>query len=102
MKLIRKILKQDVSKPTEQSQSEHTEREVKRLRERIAGLQESAFERFPLVFTMLGTFGLVAPLYGFEGVLDNVSFFADNPVAMLITGVVVLIVTGSLYRQLNN
>ena len=88
--------------PTQKTPTDSHEREVRRLRERISEMQETAFERFPLVFTLLGTFGLVATLYGFEGVLDEISFFADNPKAMLITGVAVLVVTGSLYRQLNN
>jgi|AntDeeMinimDraft_6_1070357.scaffolds.fasta_scaffold13734_2 hypothetical protein len=73
-----------------------------RLRERLGSIQHTAFERFPLVFTLLGTFGLVATLYGFEGVLDGIDVFAENPLLMLIFGVLLLVGTGSLYRQLNS
>ena len=86
---------------TSAEKSAEQEREIRRLRDRISDMQESAFERFPLVFTLLGTIGLVATLYGFEGVLDDVDFFADNPLAMLVAGLVLLVVTGTLYRQLN-
>lgn len=62
--------------------------------------KQAAFNRFPLVFTLLGAFGLVATFYGFERLIDKVQYFSDNPLALLITGVSILILTGSLYKKL--
>lgn len=62
--------------------------------------KKSAFERFPLLFTGLGTFGVVATLYGFEGIIDNIDWLADKPWAILLVGIATLIFTGSLYDKL--
>lgn len=70
----------------------HITRSVERTR--------SVFARFPLIFTLLGVFGLVAVLYGFEGIIDQIDLFADNPFILLITGILVLAFTGRLYKVL--
>ncbi len=62
--------------------------------------RQSAVQRFPLLFTLLGAFGLVATFYGFEGIIDRIDLFSDNPVILLLVGVLVLTVTGSLYKKL--
>ena len=62
--------------------------------------RDSAFARFPLIFVLMSTFGLVATLYGFEKVIDQITFFADHPVAILTVGIVILIITGTLYKKL--
>ncbi|HEX9594531.1 MAG TPA: hypothetical protein VF996_00110 [Candidatus Saccharimonadales bacterium] len=61
--------------------------------------KRAVFERFPLVFTLLGSFGLVATFYGFERLIDSTAL-ADSPWLLLGTGVLTLIVTGSLYKKL--
>lgn len=68
--------------------------------DKLAEHRDSAFSRFPLLFALLGTFGLVATLYGFERLIDKVDWLADNPVVLLGTGLIVLIITGSLYKKL--
>ena len=72
----------------------------KQLRNSLAKKQQAAFAKFPLVFTLLGAFGLVATLYGFERLIDEVAFLSDNPVVLLVTGLVILVFTGSLYKRL--
>ena len=67
----------------------------------IGSKRESAFERFPLIFTLLGAFGLVATFYGFERLIDQVDFLSRNPFILLGTGLFTLIVTGTLYDKLN-
>lgn len=68
---------------------------------RMLGLRDSAFTRYPLVFVLLSTFGLVATFYGFEKVIDNVSYFAKNPHMVLVSGIAILIFTGTLYKKLS-
>lgn len=62
--------------------------------------RQAVFERFPLLFTLLGAFGLVATFYGFEGLIDRFDLLADKPLLILITGLLVLAGTGSLYKKL--
>lgn len=53
-----------------------------------------------VLVTLLASFGLVAVFYGFEGVIDSIPLFANNPIALLITGIVVLVATGTIYSKL--
>ena len=68
---------------------------------KLSGYRENAFSRFPLLFVLMSSFGLVATFYGFEKVIDQIGFFDSNPLMILFVGVVVLIITGSLYKKLN-
>jgi len=67
---------------------------------KLAQRRQSAFERFPLLFTLLATFGVVATLYGFEHLIDRIHWLANNPVVSLLVGLAILIFTGSLYKKL--
>ena len=58
------------------------------------------FRRYPLIFGLLGTFGIVSVIYGFEGVIDNIPYLKEHPVILLLLGVVILLVTGGLYKRL--
>lgn len=62
--------------------------------------RQSAVQRFPLLFTLLGAFGLVATFYGFEGIIDSIDLLNDNPVILLLVGISALTATGSLYKKL--
>lgn len=73
---------------------------VKSLTQRFNETRHSVFARFPLLFTLLGAFGLVATYYGFENIIDQIPLFADNPSILLITGLCILIGTGQLYKKL--
>jgi len=64
-------------------------------------VRESAFTKFPLVFVLLSSFGLVATFYGFEKVIDQIPFLTNNPFLILITGIAVLLFTGALYKKLS-
>lgn len=68
---------------------------------KLARTKDSAFARFPLLFTLLGTFGVVATFYGFEGIIDRISILADNPYILLCTGLLALVFTGTLYKKLD-
>ncbi len=81
-------------KKTSQKVQSHLKNSVSRTR--------SVFEQFPLAFTLLGAFGLVATFYGFEGIIDHIGVFRDNPFILLLTGVVILIFSGQLYKKLGS
>jgi len=44
----------------------------------------------------------VATLYGFEGLIDRVDLFSENPFILLVTGIIILAVTGKLYKTLGD
>jgi len=67
---------------------------------KLINRKKAVFARFPLLFTLLGSFGLVATFYGFERVIDDIGFFSDNPYVLLGTGLIILIITGTLYKKL--
>lgn len=69
--------------------------------DKLKSTRDSAFTRFPLIFLLLSTFGLVATFYGFEKFIDQIPFFINNPHMVLLTGVVTLLATGALYKKLS-
>jgi hypothetical protein len=62
---------------------------------------EGVFARYPVLFSLLATFGFVSVLYGFENIIDTIPLFSENPLALLLTGVFILLLTGSLYKKLS-
>lgn len=61
----------------------------------------SATRRYPLTFTLLVLFGAVAVSEGAKGILESLGVFSNHPWYLFITGLVVLIFTGNLYKKLN-
>jgi hypothetical protein len=62
---------------------------------------EGVFTRYPVLFSLLATFGFVSVLYGFERLIDSIPIFSENPLTLLFTGVFILLLTGSLYKKLS-
>jgi len=56
--------------------------------------------KYPFLFGLSITFGVVFVLYGFERMADSIPFFHNNPIIVLIIGLAVLFLTGTLYRWL--
>lgn len=56
--------------------------------------------RFPLVTSLIATFGFVSLLYGFEKFIDSVPFLANNPIVLFLVGIVTLVITGTVYKKL--
>ena len=79
--------------------SQKTEQAAQRVDQMIEKKRKEVFQRFPLLFTLLGAFGLVATFYGFEKVMDQTGL-ANNPIILLAIGIAILIFTGSLYKKL--
>ena len=55
--------------------------------------------KFPFGTAFVATVGLVMVLYGLEKIIDS-TFFAEHPWYLVGTGVVLLFVSGSIYRKL--
>lgn len=67
---------------------------------RLSSTRQNAFQRFPLLFTLLSAFGVVATTVGLEKLIDRVDFFSRNPYFVLVAGLVTLLITGTLYKKL--
>ncbi len=68
--------------------------------EKLSQKRDTAFKNFPLVFTLLGTFGLVSTLYGIQHLFDRIPVLANNPILSLGVGILILLFTGTLYKKL--
>jgi|GEM_PF-1049625 len=62
--------------------------------------RKAVLARFPLLFTLLVTFGLTATIYGFEKLVDRVAYLNDHPFVLFLMGLAILTFTGSLYKRL--
>jgi len=89
-------------------QTEKIKKEIKKIEsiganfsDKFRSTRDSAFTRFPLLFLLLSTFGLVATFYGFEKVIDQIPFFIEKPHMVLLTGITILLATGALYKKLS-
>ncbi|OIP76951.1 MAG: hypothetical protein AUK16_02715 [Parcubacteria group bacterium CG2_30_44_11] len=63
-------------------------------------VRKTAFEKFPTLFTLLVTFGLVATLRSFELLLMKWQFLYNNPWLLMTIGIGILFGTGTLYKKL--
>ena len=72
----------------------------KALVERLARTQKSVFGRFPLIFTLLGAFGAAGTFAGLNGIIEKIPFLSNNPIVLLVVGLLILAITGKLYQKL--
>ncbi|MFZ2252970.1 MAG: hypothetical protein WAW13_02210 [Minisyncoccia bacterium] len=66
----------------------------------IEPVRRSLFRRFPVVLTLLVTFGVAATFFGIERVISEITWLNERPVSILLMGLVTLIFTGKLYQKL--
>lgn len=60
----------------------------------------SALQRYPLTFALLVLFGVVAVSEGVKGILETFNF-AHSPWILLCVGLLILVITGQLYKKLD-
>ena len=68
--------------------------------EKIVQRRNRAFKRYPILLTLLGTFGVVSTFYGAQHLLDRVPLLANNPIISFAFGILLLLFTGTLYKRL--
>ena len=72
----------------------------KKILKHIKQTKKNLFGRFPLLFTLLVAFGAAATFAGLNGIIHQIDILANNPVILLITGLLTLALTGKLYQKL--
>lgn len=75
-------------------------RTEKKLESVVQPVRKNVLQRFPILFLMLATLGLTATITGMEQLLLKVSFLESNPGLVLIIGLALLTLTGTLYKKL--
>lgn len=63
-------------------------------------VRKTVLQRFPILFLLAVTFGVVSVMFGFEKILTEIQFLNDRPLLILTMGIFVLIGTGTLYKKL--
>lgn len=61
-----------------------------------------ASRRYPITFALLSLFGFAAVLNGFEGLVAKNVYLSERPGFVLIAGLVILLLTGTLYKWITN
>lgn len=77
-----------------------TEHLVKKMHDGVGKYTQPILHRYPLLFSFLIFFGLAATLNGFELLTDRISIFQEHPVILISIGLLILFLTGMLYKSL--
>lgn len=62
--------------------------------------RQVALQRFPLLFGLSATVGLIATFSGLSRLIAEVDWLNRNPVILLLFGLFMLILTGTLYKKI--
>jgi hypothetical protein len=74
-----------------------TERQVEQV---VVPIRKTVAQRFPTTFLFLITFGFTAMVTGIEHSLIKYQILSGHPEVILLIGVGILLVTGTLYKKL--
>lgn len=72
----------------------------KKIEDRINPFRTEVTKRFPTLFLLLSTFGLIATYLAMEQLLLQYNVTQENPILLLIIGIGILVFTGTLYKKL--
>jgi hypothetical protein len=65
-----------------------------------APLRKAVFERFPILFILLTTFGVTAVVHSVDMLITQMVWLHERPLVLLCIGITVLMATGTLYKKL--
>lgn len=73
---------------------------VKSVHDNTSKYTSPVLHKYPLLFAFLVIFSAVAIMNGFNTLVDNITYFNENPVVLILIGVTILALTGKLYKWL--
>lgn len=79
---------------------EEAEKVVRDLNETAGRYTRPILRRYPFLFAFLITFGVAAIFDGLRFFFDQFEFLKENPFVLISIGVVILLLTGTLYKKL--
>ena len=62
---------------------------------------KSVFDRYPVMFALLVIFGATMMSQGIKEIIYRISYLKENPEIMLLAGLLILVITGTLYKKLD-
>jgi hypothetical protein len=77
---------------------EDIEKTIKKVHDESGKKTKTTFRKYPILFSLLVTLGFVSVLHGFELLFSKIIFIQNNPYVLIISGLIILIFTGSLYK----
>lgn len=57
-------------------------------------------KKFPLLYALLGTIGLLCTVGGLNKIIGEIDFLNNNPITLVVVGLTILLATGAAYRKL--
>ncbi len=66
----------------------------------VTPVRKTIFRRFPVLFSLLVTFGVSATVLGLEQILLQYKILEESPMLILLIGMSILVFTGTLYKKL--
>jgi len=67
----------------------------------MASRTRAVFEKYPITFGLLILFGVTTLHEGIKGLMHKFGLLDLNPIYLLVTGLLILIITGTLYKKLD-
>jgi hypothetical protein len=71
----------------------------KTVAEKVRPFRKNGLQRFPVVFLLAVTFGVIATEFGLQLLLLKYTFLTDKPGIIFTVGVITLILTGVAYKK---
>ena len=79
---------------------QQAEKVVRNINDTAGKYTQPVLRRYPFLFALLLTFGVSAILEGLRFFLDEIDFFKQNPLILILIGIGILLFTGTLYKKL--
>ena len=78
----------------------HVEKAAEAANRKMKSANRDAFSRYPIMFMLLVVFGIVALDEGIKGIFEDLGL-SVHPGYLLIGGLIILILTGTIFKKLN-
>ncbi|MFZ2522950.1 MAG: hypothetical protein WAW92_01025 [Minisyncoccia bacterium] len=77
-----------------------TEKMIREIHDGVSSYTNPVLRKYPLIFAFLVTFSFSAILHSFGLIIDDVPLLREHPYYLMLVGILVLILTGTLYKKL--
>jgi len=67
----------------------------------VEPVRKNIFKRYPVAMVLVITYGITAVTSGAEFLYGQIPLFKNNPLILIVSGIVALIFTGKAYQKLS-
>ena len=79
---------------------EHVENLSNQVNQMMSSRAKNVFRRYPVTFGLLIVFGAIAVHEGLKGLMEDFGLLDVSPWYLVIAGLAILMITGTLYKKL--